>query len=212
MTQRNPMNPRSQNKSHKGASRKSAASAKPVREAASSVHSVPSASRAKQQAKAKAAEDKAEAKKERQREMALGAQATQLPEYKKWRKRWIIAIVAAIAFVAASWGFNALVGNGILPRSLESISGTVMIVAMVLGYGSLASQKLHYRALAAAAVRPWRCRGSGASGRSGDIAVRGRRLGLRRLDRTQLGAIAARRVHIAHGDGGRAPGRHARRR
>lgn len=134
MSQRNPMNPRSQAKDHKGSSRKSSSSAKLKSTAGASVRPASSAAKVKGQARAKAAADKAEAKRERQREMAMSAQASQLPEYKKWRKRWVVVIALAIVSVVVGWGFNALVNNGILPPSCASATETVMVVGMVFGY------------------------------------------------------------------------------
>lgn len=129
------MNPRNQNKSHKGASRKSASSAKPKREAAASVHTVAAGkARMREAEKQRKGDSKAERRAQRQREMAMGAQATKLPEYKKWRRYWLIAIIIAIVGVAVSWVINAGAKNGTLPASLQGVSNPIAIAAMVLGY------------------------------------------------------------------------------
>ena len=137
MTQRNPMNPRSQNKP-KGKSRKSASSAKLVHEAGASVHASASSSK-DQRTRRKQAESKEreERQKERQREAALGAGAQALPEYKRWRKVWWITIVVAIVGVGLSWLFTAGVSNGILPASFSACSNIVSIIGLVIGYGGI---------------------------------------------------------------------------
>lgn len=137
MTQRNPMNPRSQNKSYKGVSRKSASSAKPVRQAASSVRTLSREARDKQQQKQAKEQAKEEQRKERERAAVLGAAVLKTPEYKKWRKIWVITIVVAVIAIAASWGCSALVNNGTLPAELFGTTAPVTIVLIVIGYGCL---------------------------------------------------------------------------
>ena len=137
MTQRNPMNPRSQNKTYKGVSRKSASSAKPVRQAGSSVRTVSREVREKQQKKAQKAEAKEEQRKERERAAVLGAAVLKTPEYKKWRKIWVITLVIAVVAIAASWGCSALVNNGTLPAELFGTTAPVTIALIVIGYGGL---------------------------------------------------------------------------
>ena len=137
MTQRNPMNPRSQNKNYKGVSRKSASSAKPVREAGSSVRTISREAREKQQRKAQQAEAKEEQKRARERAAVLGAAVLKTPEYKKWRKIWVITIVIAVVAILASWGCSALVNNGTLPAELFGTTAPVTIVLIIIGYGGL---------------------------------------------------------------------------
>lgn len=137
MTQRNPMNPRTQNKSYKGVSRKSASSAKPVREAGSSVHTLSRQAREKQQRKQQQAEAKEEQRKERERAAVMSAAVVKTPEYKKWRRWWVIVIVIAIVAIFASWLFGMLVNKGILPDGLFGTAAPVTVVLIIIGYGGL---------------------------------------------------------------------------
>ena len=139
MTQRNPLNPRNQNKP-KGTTRKSASSAKPVREAASSVRSAPAPTSRKQRQQEKKehqAADRAERQQERRREQVLTAEAMRGEEYKKWRKQWWIVIVIAIVGVGLSWLFSAGVRNGVLPESFSQYSNAVSIIGLIIGYGGI---------------------------------------------------------------------------
>ena len=133
MTQRNPMNPRNQ-QGYTGVSRKSASSAKPAREAGASVYTRTAEARTKAEEQQRKQEQKEEERKQRRRQQALGAGVTQLPEYKKWRRVWIVCIVIAIICVAASWAINALENNDMMPASLQGASGAIAMVALIAGY------------------------------------------------------------------------------
>lgn len=113
MSQRNPMNDRYQSDAPKGQTKKSAASMKPKSKAASSVY-VRSAKKTPQ-------ERKAERKAERAKQAELNSKYYNPPteEYKRLRRWWWIALIAAIVFTVlglfapqifpgmrnAQWGF-----------------------------------------------------------------------------------------------------------
>ena len=130
MTQRNPMNPRNQSHEHKGSSRKSASSAKPAAAAGASVYVKTQAAKDKETENKRKEQDKEEARKDRLRRQALGAGATELPEYKVWRRWWVVCIVIAIVCVAISWVINS-VG---IPEGMEGVANTVAVVSLILGY------------------------------------------------------------------------------
>jgi hypothetical protein len=108
MTQRNPMNERYQTEEKIGKTRKSAASAKPVTKAASSVHVESSAPAPKgRMAKAKAQATKEATKGKSSKTDSPRAKAEyytpDTPEYKKWRRIWWIAIGVAMGLTALSF-------------------------------------------------------------------------------------------------------------
>ena len=135
MTQRNPLNQRNQNPSHKGASRKSASSAKPASEAGSSVYTKTQAAKDKEAENRRKEADKEDARRDRERRQALGAGATALPEYKVWRRWWIVCIVIAMLAVALSWILNAVD----LPESMDGVTNAVSIVSLIVGYAFIAA-------------------------------------------------------------------------
>ena len=119
------MNERYQDESHHGATRRSAASAKPKSKAAASVI-VKSSEKTPQQKKA---ERKAARKKERDRQRELDAKyyKPDTPRYKKLRALWVVAIVLAIVCIVLSFGMR-----GILPEALGvvlAIAAYVFIIA-----------------------------------------------------------------------------------
>lgn len=140
MTQRNYRNPRNTGDKKKGVARKSASSAKIKSTAGASVYTRSSSSKDADKPKRRrdmSDEEKHEQQQERRRERALAASAGTLPEYKKWRRRWWIALVVAIVAVAASWGFSALNNNGMLPAGAVGAVGVVSVVGLVVGYAAI---------------------------------------------------------------------------
>ena len=139
MSQRSYNNPRNQARQKhgdgiKGVSRKSAGSAKIKREAGASVYTK---TKPKQGKLAKNLDDDAkknQRRKERRREQALGAQLSDLPEYKKWRRIWWVVIVVAV--VACIGAF--LVGHMQNINAMdEGVAGYLTPVLLVLGYGGI---------------------------------------------------------------------------
>ena len=102
MTQRNPMNERYQSEDRKGATRKSAASAKPVSKAASSVR-IQSTKKTPQQ-------KKAERKQQRAKDAERDRQFYNPPtaEYKRLRKIWWVCLILAIILTVVSFAGNNL--------------------------------------------------------------------------------------------------------
>jgi hypothetical protein len=101
MTQRNPMNERNLNESRKGVSRKSAASAKPSKDAASTVNVEPVKKTPKEK-KMEKRQKEAEARREQQK-IAAKYSTPDTPEFYKWKRIWWIGLGAAILFVLSSW-------------------------------------------------------------------------------------------------------------
>ncbi len=101
MTQRNPLNERYTAEDRKGATRKSAASAKPVSKAAASVRMQPT-EKTKEQKKA---DRKAERAKTQARDRQFYNPPTE--EYKRLRRIWWIMLVAAIVLTCFSFAGNS---------------------------------------------------------------------------------------------------------
>lgn len=104
MTQRNPMNERYQRDEHTGKTRKSAASAKPVTKAASSVrieNNKPAPSRGLFSRSSSSSAD--QQKRQQEREARLKYYNPDTPEYKRWRRIWWITIVVALSLTALSF-------------------------------------------------------------------------------------------------------------
>lgn len=137
MTQRNPMNPRTQNKSYSGVSRKSASSAKPVREAGASVYTKSDEAKTNERKKQKKETDKEEERKMRDRQQVLGAGALELPEYKRYRRYWTISIVLAIVCVILSWGLSTLTSNGTIPDGMTGWTTGISMVILFGGYAAI---------------------------------------------------------------------------
>lgn len=130
MSQRNPMNERYQNADeHKGKSRRSAASAKPVSKAASSVR-IEGAKKpektgffGQKKRPQESAESRAAAREERARYYDPGT-----PEYKKWRRYWWITIASALVLTILSFAMQMW-----LPADIIWVS----YVMLGLGYALL---------------------------------------------------------------------------
>lgn len=149
MTQRSYNNPRNQARQKhgdglKGVSRKSSASAKPARPAGGSVYTPSSKTKSSTKDKLNrslnkgGADDKAarksERNKQRRREMALGSQLNDMPEYKRWRRIWWVMIVVAVVAV----GVSLLLGQ--LRNSIgidENIMNIATPVLLIVGYGCI---------------------------------------------------------------------------
>lgn len=124
MSTRNPMNERYQDETKpKGKTRKSAASAKPVSKAASSVHVEV------KEAPKKGGKRKSNGKKAAENPRNLRHPNT--PEYKKWHRIWIAAIVVAIALTLIGLLARNLFDAG--PAAIAMVVvGDVMLIAAVL--------------------------------------------------------------------------------
>ncbi|MGI6045557.1 MAG: hypothetical protein ACOYCA_01800 [Eggerthellaceae bacterium] len=138
MSQRNPLNDRNQEmqqNEHRGSTRRSAASAKPARRAAESVHQVrPRKEMTRRERKAfdrqQYLKDKKEGKttkKESYKEKEdknFGKNYYNVPtaEYRKWRRIWIVIVVVAVGFTTASWVTR---GMG------EALSWTCLVFAYI---------------------------------------------------------------------------------
>ena len=121
MTQRSPMNERYTTDKPKGTTRKSASSAKPKREAASSV-TVVTTTKSKAQKKA---ERKAQEQKMRERDARYYNPRT--PEYKRMRMYWGICVGLALA---GSIGSFLLMGK---------VPAEVTTVLLILAYAAIAA-------------------------------------------------------------------------
>ena len=125
MTKRNVTHERYNNLYDKkaGKSRKSASSAKPLREAAASVY-IESNKKTK---KEKKAEERARAEEERRIDEAvqarLGGNEVKNEKIKKWRRIWWVSLVIAILCTLASWTVRE--------RVPEVASGIIMALAYV---------------------------------------------------------------------------------
>ena len=115
MTQRNPMNERYQSEDRKGATRKSAASAKPVSKAASSVR-IESTKKTPQQ-------KKAERKQQRAKDAERDRQFYNPPtaEYKRLRKIWWVCLILSLTVVSFA-------GNNL------GMPAPIMYVTLALAY------------------------------------------------------------------------------
>lgn len=109
MSQRNPLNDRYNTEEHKGKTRRSAASAKPAKEAASSVYVAPK-QKTKEERKAI---QRAEKKAKRQREAELERKYANPPteEYRRLRRIWWVMLGAAIVCLALSFFLRGVLGE-----------------------------------------------------------------------------------------------------
>lgn len=141
MSTRSPMNQRNQNREGVGMTRKSAASAKPARAAASSVRVVPASSKAKRQ-QLERGEDLSgltrEEKKARKQELrrqedriysAANVLMREDEEYMKQRKIFWMIMVLGIVFIAIGWAMLLAFGDA-PERSYQ----TLEIAAIALSY------------------------------------------------------------------------------
>ena len=137
MSQRSFNNPRNQNHEHKGATRKSASSAKPATRAASSVY-VPSRDKKKpKDAKTIKEESRAQRRAALDRESALLVESAKSPQYKRYRRIWIGSIIVAFVAVALSWLVGWLAGQDRLPEPLYSMQTNITLVLLILSYGAI---------------------------------------------------------------------------
>ena len=141
MTQRSYNNPRNQARQKhgdgiQGVSRKSAGSAKLKREAASSVYTrnKPKPKKGKLEKNLENDAQKDMRRKERRREQHLGAQLTELPEYKKWRRIWWVVIVIAVIACVGAFALGRMQTTGMVS---DDIANPLTPVLLVLGYGGI---------------------------------------------------------------------------
>ena len=121
MTQRNPLNERYQDENRKGATRKSAASAKPVTKAASSVRIQPTEKTPQQK--------KAERKQQRAKQQERDRQFYNPPtaEYKRLRKIWWACLISAIVLTCVSFAGNSFG----LPAPVTYVTLALAYVAII---------------------------------------------------------------------------------
>lgn len=121
MSQRNPLNERYTREEHTGASRKSAASAKPKAKAAASVTIQSSKDKTPQQKKA-ARKQEQRREQEKQRDLDRKYYKPDTERYKTLRRYWWLSLGAAIVMVLISW----------FTRSIEP--AWISFVALILAY------------------------------------------------------------------------------
>lgn len=107
MTQRNPMNERYTGDKQLGKTRKSAASAKPTTERASTVRDPSPKTKKEKRAEAKERERKLA---EKRGVSANNTRVYDVPtdEYKRWRRYWWVALIIGIAFAVPGFFLNSL--------------------------------------------------------------------------------------------------------
>ena len=142
MSQRNPMNQRYKDDEHKGSSRKSAGSAKPVRKAGESVY-VSNGKRTEKDKRSKVKDIEAQ---DRKIAANLPDDETLTAEYKKWRRRWWAFLIVAIVAVGLSWLASYLVKGGQVPAGLEGADMVMMYGGLIIGYaGIIAALVIDFR-------------------------------------------------------------------
>ncbi len=142
MSQRNPMNERYQGDGHTGKTRRSAASAKPKKEAAGTV--VVKTSR--QTPKERKAEQKEARKKEqeRQRELDKKYYKPDTEQYKKLRRIWWVALIGAIVCVAASWLLRGVQPEWLAMVALFGAYGLI-IFAFYIDFSKIRKERKKYQ-------------------------------------------------------------------
>lgn len=135
MSQRNPQNARYSDGGKKGVSKKSAGSVKPKSTAGSSVY----VANGKSKSKAKSAPTKQTNSKEQrlkdEETIRKGVEAA--PDYKYFRRCWLILIIVAIVGVVASFAAPRVMVEGGLLAALVPYATTTQVVGLVLGYAGL---------------------------------------------------------------------------
>ena len=139
MAQRNPMNDRYQSEDHRGKTRKSAASAKPKSQAASSVYV-----RSKTKTKA---EKKAIRRAERQKQAELDRKYSNppTPEYRRLRRIWWVLLVAAIVLMIISFSLQNAIGE-VASFILMVPAYICIIAALWLEFSKMKRLRLAYQA------------------------------------------------------------------
>ncbi len=145
MSQRSPMNKRTQNHEVTGATRKSASSAKPARQAASSVRVEPASSKSRR-AKLEAGESLAglsraekRVRKQQRRMMQDRIMAATnyllkgVPEYPGRRHVWWAFLAVGIVAIIVAWVTLYAKGNG----GATSGFSTVSVVSLVIAYAAI---------------------------------------------------------------------------
>ena len=106
MTQRSPLNERNVEDAKKGVARKSAASAKPRKEAASTVNLEPTKKTPKEK-KMEKRQREARARQEQQKAAQKYSQPD-TEEFRKWKRIWWMGLLAAVLFVLGSWVLRSI--------------------------------------------------------------------------------------------------------
>ena len=133
MSQRNPQNARYSDGGKKGVSKKSAGSVKPKSTAGSSVY----VSSGKTKAKGAPAKQTNSKEQRRKDEETIRKGVEAAPEYKYFRRCWLILIIVAIVGVVASFAAPRVMVEGAPLAALAPYSSTVQIVGLALGYAGL---------------------------------------------------------------------------
>ncbi|WP_303252056.1 hypothetical protein [uncultured Senegalimassilia sp.] len=138
MTQRNPMNERYTTDNHKGATRKSAASAKPVTKAASSVRIQPTEKTPQQ----KKAERKQQRAKQQQRDRQFYNPPT--AEYKRLRKIWWVCLIAAIVLTCLSFAGNSFGMPAVATYVTLALAYVAIIAALYIDFAKCRKARQKY--------------------------------------------------------------------
>lgn len=142
MSQRNPMNERYQNDERSGKTRKSAASAKPKKEAAGTVVMKTSRKTPKER---KAEQKEARRKEqERQRELDRKYYKPDTEQYKKLRRIWWISLIGAVVCVIASWLLRTVQPEWLAMVALFGAYGLI-IFAFYIDFSKIRKERRKYQ-------------------------------------------------------------------
>ena len=141
MSTRNPMNERYSSDAEKpaGKTRKSAASAKPVSKAASSVHIEEKKSSGKQKSSSARASQK-------QKERAARREYLNpdTPEYKKLHAVWVVMIVIAIALTAIGLIIGNVLDNHSMGMAMVIVGDIFLVIGILLDIFKLSKMRARY--------------------------------------------------------------------
>ena len=144
MSTRNPMNERYQDETKpKGVTRKSAASAKPVKKAASSVHMETKSEPQKGLFGGKK-NSNANSKKKGLQENPKRLQHPDTPEYKKWHTFWMISIIVAVVLTRVGLLARNLFDAGPVAIAVVIIGDVMLIAAVLVDVFKLSRMRTRY--------------------------------------------------------------------
>lgn len=142
MSQRNPMNERYTTDSHRGTTRKSAASAKPKSKAAASVTV---GTKKKTPAERKAAQKAArKAEQEKQRELDRKYYKPDTERYKKLRRTWWLSLGGAVLCVCASWALRGVQPEWMAIAALF-LAYALIIFAFYIDFSKIRKERMAYQ-------------------------------------------------------------------
>ena len=154
MSTRNPMNERYQDETKpKGVTRKSAASAKPVKKAASSVHMETKSEPQKGLFGGKK-NSNANSKKKGLQENPKRLQHPDTPEYKKWHTFWMISIIVAVVLTLVGLLARNLFDAGPVAIAVVIIGDVMLIAAVLVDVFKLSRMRTRYAQQLLAQLRP----------------------------------------------------------